>query len=46
MRKTVEGDIGCEGTGSVDLTWGPLLEDVPTTSILERTMGAEGIIHI
>lgn len=30
MHKTVEGDIGGEGTGSVDLSWGPLLEDVPT----------------
>lgn len=30
MRKTVGGDIGGEGTGSVDLSWGPLLEDVPT----------------
>lgn len=41
MRETVGGDIGGEGTGSVDLsTVGRMV------SILERTMGAEGIIHI
>lgn len=49
MGRPAEGDIGGEGTGTVDLSWGRTTVRRCANrmaSILERRMGAEGIIHI